>query len=196
MDEVDIPAGIDPAELRSWIQEVIGDLNAAGGPAERSLASTLGVYEFALGHPGHMPSFSSCLQSLGTAAVKPDYLASQQRVVDASPNHDFYLGLPPEASEWGVRFLKEILQELRTAVCARNSPYSKLKADYKSYPKAFAVAVATTTLSSVGITGPMALGVATFVLLVLGAATKNAFCKMTEEEALEAVKQAAQGAKP
>ncbi len=38
-----------------------------------------------------------------------------------------------------------------------------------------------------GISNPIALGVSTLVLLSLSQATKNAFCKMTDSEVLNAI---------
>lgn len=180
---------IETEEMSRWYRELASELRNTNGALEQSVASTIELYDFSLRQETPM-SFESSLQYLGTLTNNPDFLAAQYEYVKAHPERHFYTGLPPEAVEWGLRFLEQILAELRKAICSKDSEYSKLKTEYKSYPKAFATALASSTLASIGISGPVALGVATFVLIVLATATKNAFCNMTNQEALEAVRKA------
>jgi len=185
-------------EIRIWLRKLVRQLGASESASERGVAVMLNYYDFTLLTESSLPIIGSstsiaksCLQDLGLAIGNPDAVAKAQIYIEANPDVRFKLNVPPEASEWGLRFLGEILAEVRKAICAKNSEYSKLKAEYKSYPEAFAVALSTGALASLGINGPMALGVATFVLLVLATATKNAFCTMTDQEVLKAVQKAA-----
>lgn len=184
---------IDATEMRNWLLQLVGELHSTQGIVEEEVASTLEMYLVSAYSESviWMPSVEANLLYLGTLINKPDFFVEKRAYIKAHPNQLFYDSFPQGAGEWGLRFLKQILSELRKAICSKDSEYSKLKEEYKSHPKAFATAVATSALASLGVSGPMTLGIATFVLLILATATKNAFCKMTDEQALEAIREAA-----
>jgi hypothetical protein len=127
------------------------------------------------------------LATLGTVFRDPEFLAAQWTMVESTPDTMYSLSLPDQALEWGRQFIGQILKEIRAVVCENSKEYLKYKKEYRSYSKAFAVAVSSAVLNSLGITGPLALGLATVTLLVLAHATQNAFCKMTDEEVLKAI---------
>jgi hypothetical protein len=97
------------------------------------------------------------------------------------------LMFPPKSVEWGRQFIRTVLAEVRETVCGDKGTYAALRKEYDSYVKAFAVSISSSIMNLLGVSEPMALGLATLVLLILVSATKNAFCKMTDKEVLEAI---------
>jgi hypothetical protein len=94
---------------------------------------------------------------------------------------------PPSALEkarrWGIGFIAEFLQELRNILCGPKKSHRKLSDKFQA-----ALAFLTAALSKkLGIDNPTALGMALLVLLSLPRASKKAFCKMTDQEVLEAL---------
>jgi hypothetical protein len=131
---------------------------------------------------------------LGIAANDRDYLreyGETLRRLPKLPNVFFREKTPnrppnweDKTVEWGKVFLAQFLHEFRDLICAKGGAYGKIRSQYKGIPHAVAAAAATATISSLGITGPMALGVATLAVLSIGSVTKNALCKSTEEQIL------------
>jgi len=180
---------LDASEVRQLLIEAQRQLKAGGNPAERNIAGRLGVYEFDFLFTGtdfEMP-LEETLRVIGAAVQGQGFLADQQETVDSMPDTNFYLGFPPEAMEWGRQFCVQVLKEIRSVVCDNSKEYRDLQKQFQSYPKAFAVAVSACLLNTCGLSSPMALGVATLLLLVLGQTTKNAFCKMTDQQVLAAI---------
>jgi len=177
---------VDREELVSLLAQAEEELKASGGDAEKNLASYLHLHRFAIGDDS-MVELEGTIGILGTAVTAPRFLEEQQRHIDANPNLMFATRLPESAFQWGRQFVKEFLREIRKTICANNAESSQLKEEYQSYAKAFAVAGSAVVLDMLGVAGPMALGITTLLLLTLSRATKNAFCKMTDEEVLRAI---------
>ena len=81
--------------------------------------------------------------------------------------------------------MKEILKEVRVLVCdakVRKRHGLVNFSDYKAYPRALGVSLSTVIMTKLGVTEPMAIGIATLVILSLAQATQNAFCNMTDAE--------------
>ena len=125
---------------------------------------------------------------LGVISVSPEYVDRQQLLLEANPNLMYKLGLPNKAFEWGMAFLIQILKEVRSVICGEQThgrgSLVKLS-DYRAYPKALGVSLSTSIMAQFGVNEPMAIGIATLVLLTLAQATKDAFCQMTDEEVLK-----------
>lgn len=178
---------LDQNQVRTLLNEVQQKLLERGGDVERNLAATMSYFEYTFMEPADAISLENTVQIIGTAVNDPEFLAGQQRFVESSPNVHHMTILPDKAYEWGKLFLYQMLKEIRAIICTENSEYIKLRDEYKSYPKAFAVAVSAALMAKLGVNGPMALGIATLVLLSLAQATKNSFCTMTDEQVLRKI---------
>ena len=89
-------------------------------------------------------------------------------------------------------FLWEYLAGLRELICGKPGKKAKRTTDdslphENSYPYAVATAVASWIMHSLGVSSPVALGLATLILIKLAKTTKNAFCKMTDAEVLASI---------
>jgi hypothetical protein len=186
-DDVLVHYDLNRNEITALLYEVSQELTKSGGDAERNLATNLFLFHDAFNDPNGEVALEDTIQILGTAANDPQYLANQQRLLDATPNVDYMTILPDKAYEWGKQFLLQTLREVREIICTNSGEYANLKNEYKSYPKAFAVAVSTALMAKLGASSPMALGIATLVLLSLAQATKNSFCKMTDEQVIKKI---------
>ena len=131
------------------------------------------------------------IELLGAATHAPEFIADQQLLVERTPDRNYCLGLPDDAFRWGVRFLQEIPKEVRALICdkkARRKAGLVNFKDYRAYPKALGVSLATVITTKLGVTEPMAIGIATLVLLTLAQVTTDTFCKMTDEQVVETIK--------
>jgi hypothetical protein len=134
---------------------------------------------------------------LGIVASDRDYLMEYGEILRNLPKipNVSFMEKPParpaywreKTVEWGKTFLAQFVHEFRNLVCAKGGTYGKIRSQYKGIPQAVAAAASTAVISSLGVTEPMALGVATLAVLSVGSVTKNAFCKSTEEEILKAI---------
>jgi hypothetical protein len=188
-EELLVHYGLPKEEVRKLLSEVDAALRASGKDEERNMASLMFMLNFEFMESRARMSLEDSLAWIGTVARDREFLARQQRMVDSTPNTLYMLSLPPGAAEWGKGFLKEILRGIRKAICTESAEYSGLKKEYVGYPKAFAVAASSAVLSSLGISSAMALGLATLVLLVLAQATKDAFCRMTDDDVLKSIEE-------
>jgi len=134
---------------------------------------------------------------LGIVAEDREYLAEYATVLKNLPR---VAGLhfrekPPErpagwrrkTAAWGREFLVQFAREFRRLVCEDKGVYAKIKREHAGIPQAVAAAATTAAIASLGVSGPMALGVATLAVLSVTSVTKNAFCKSTEAEVLQAI---------
>ena len=88
-------------------------------------------------------------------------------------------------SHYGVvSFFIILMSELRTVICGKGKNPKKLGTNSQAVLTALAAAITR----KIGITDPTAMGIAVLMLITLGAATKKAFCKMSDIDALNAVK--------
>ena len=156
---------------------------------ERWLGNFLDHYKWDAGMGLTIFGELALVQHLGVAVADRVFAASQQELIEATPNRYYRLGIPDRAFEWGVKFIKEILKEVRLLICnekARKKAGFDLS-DYKSYPRAMGISLASVITAKLGVTEPMAIGIATLVLLSIAQAVKNAFCTMTDDQVIEVI---------
>lgn len=162
-----------------FVAEISAQLQHSEDPAERWLGAKLATYQIvglkALGR-------DAPLEFLGVITTDPEFAAEQRLMVEANPNRAYSLRVPDAAKEWGEKFLRQILKEVRDRICAKQST-----AIGRAVPQATAVSLAAWITTELGIGGVLAVGIATFVLIVVSS-IKGAFCKMTTEEAIAAVR--------
>lgn len=132
------------------------------------------------------------IEYLGVIVGDPEFARKQQLLTEAADNVAWSLSLPEMAGQWGTKFLAEILNEIRQAICGHKRKGKAVRAvldlsDRETYTKAIGASVATIVMGRLGVTEPVAIGVATLALITVGNATKNAFCTMTEQEVLDAI---------
>jgi hypothetical protein len=84
---------------------------------------------------------------------------------------------------WGKEFIGELLRSLRNIIC-KNNQLPRMS-QYHVYPEAVFAAIAAEIMQRTGHTESMALGLATLILMILARITKEAFCKMTDDEVLK-----------
>lgn len=179
--------GLRMSEVAEHLHELRKQLASSSVPADQVLSEYISLYSYAFITPNGSVSLKSTIEILGTTVNGPDFFARQHSVTtDTLPVAHMTI-LPDKAYEWGMQFLKQVLCEVRVIVCTRSKEYARLRKEAGSYPKAFAVAVSAGVMNTLGVTSPMALGIATLVLLALAQATKNAFCKMTDEDVIKAI---------
>jgi hypothetical protein len=82
-------------------------------------------------------------------------------------------------------FVVLLLDELRTLICGKGKNPTKLGPESQAMLGALAAAIAR----KLGISDATSVGLAVLVLITLGQATKNAFCKMSNAEVLAKLKQ-------
>ena len=166
----------DDLDTMYWVINQIN--NSDPGLAERGMVQTLLNYRVegidAFGKHG-------ALDIIGVAVEKPEKL-----YFESNPRGDYSVRLPDDAWIWGGKFIWEILKEIRKIICDERHGGVDLT-DYKNYPKAVSVALAGVVMNAIGVKEPMALGIATLILMALGNATKNAFCTMTNESVIHAL---------
>jgi hypothetical protein len=92
---------------------------------------------------------------------------------------------------WSKRFLLELLAELRDLICGDSSKKSKRRSKKlpgkESYGYFVATSIAAYIMELLHVSNAVALGLATLILIRIGQSTRNAFCKMTDREILEAM---------
>jgi hypothetical protein len=89
----------------------------------------------------------------------------------------------PRGVLWGIDFIKTILKELRDLLCGKGKKPKALSANSHALLSALAALIA----KKLGVADSTAIALAVLVLVALGRATKNAFCKMTKKEVLMAL---------
>lgn len=178
---------LDLQAVDNLLFQVVNDLRSSEDPAERGLGSELNLVRFALNDQGAF-AVGSALGYIGHATTGRGHLRKQTIFFEQNQDKMFYTAIPPEMADWGKQFLKEILREIRKAVCT-DKPMDSEAADSRSYPKAIAVAISSTVMNACGVDSAMALGIATLVLLTISRATKQAFCTMTDDNVLAAIEQ-------
>ena len=134
---------------------------------------------------------------LGIVAEDRQYFAEYAAILEKLPRISgvYFREKPPErpvdwrrkTAAWGREFLAQFAREFRGLICDSDGAYEKVKRDYAGIPQAVAAAATTAAIMSLGVSGPMALGVATLAVLSVTSVTKNAFCKSTEMEVLRAI---------
>jgi len=174
-------------DFRALVEEASIALDKSPNPLDRALRSWLRVYSFVLERETGEVSFRDAIAFIGTFTRNPEFLIHQQTMVDSSPGVRFSLRLPDEAKEWGIRFLYQVMREVRTIVCGRAKDRKGSRKVDAGYTKALAVSISTTVLNTLNVHDPATLGLATLILITLSQATKNAFCKMTDAEVLGAI---------
>lgn len=167
--------------LDRWLSEIGHELERSDDPAGRFVAGDLLTAMYLGGQPA-----AHHMARLGIVLNDPAFVREYDAMRAAPSNVTYSVRFPPRAAEWGRQFIATSLKEIRAAVCdvAKDNRYADVQKDGAGYAKAVAVSIATGVLAGVGLTGPLALGVGTLVLLTLSRATKNAFCHMTDEAVL------------
>lgn len=89
--------------------------------------------------------------------------------------------------KWSVQFIKQLLAELRDIICKPQKKRNELSAE----THAVIASIAAVIVQRFHIDAATAAAVAVLILLALARATKRAFCKMTDEEVLNALEQEA-----
>lgn len=79
---------------------------------------------------------------------------------------------------WAARFVATFLTEIRGAICGADPGHSVEGLTARGA----ASAVAGWAVGALGLSNPIAFGIATLVVLVLGSALRTSFCRMTEPE--------------
>ena len=82
---------------------------------------------------------------------------------------------------WTQNFLKYFFKEVYEIICIEQQAKEISQASDISM-KGIATSLAAWMVSALGFTGPLAIGLATAVLLILAKATKGAFCQMSHEQ--------------
>lgn len=123
------------------------------------------------------------LEIIGVAVERPSNWSPPK----PRPGVAYAVRFPAAAFAWGLGFLREILKEIRAIICTKKGAAGVNLKDYKNYPRGIAAALAAVIVRKIGVEEPMALGLATFALIAVANATKNAFCKMTDDEVLIAL---------
>lgn len=190
--------GLKRDEVTGYLHELQRQLASSSVLIEQGLSRYITLYQYAFVDPDGSVSLKATIEILGTAVRDPAFLAHQHPVTTGTSVVESYTTmsnrrmtymtiLPDKAYEWGMQFLQQVLREVRLIVCTRSKEYARLRKEAGSYPKAFSVAVSAGVMNALGVTSPMALGIATLVLLAFAQATKNAFCKMTNGDVLRAI---------
>jgi hypothetical protein len=166
-------------ELFQLAGELRRRLHDGADPAQRALGGILTELTSSAAR-GEQPSMTSSLSALGALAISFAPAASttyEQRSL--RPPIALYI--------WGREFLKQMLKEIRAAICSDEPSYSGLRKEYHGLPKAAAVAVSTFIMGTFGVDEPVALGTGVLALLTVAHSTRNAFCNMTDDEVLRAI---------
>ncbi len=179
--------GLNQREVRELLRDVERQLLNTGGYAEAELASIFSLYNFDLRDPNAGMAVKDTVELIGAAVSKPEVFADQRRLRERNPNARFIMRLPDEAYEWGKKFIREVLKEVRKSVCAKQGEYSKLREEYVNYPKALATAISAAVFNVLGVADPIGLGIATLILLTLSRVTRNAFCNMTDDQVIQSI---------
>ena len=181
MSDVDLDA--KAPRFDPFILDLQDRLKQSENPTERWLGGKLTIYTYfgleGLGRDGP-------LQYLGTVTSAPDFVVEQQLMCEGNPDRAYSIRLPEGASEWGERFLRQIMKELRDRICS--APASTRAAARRSYPKAFAASIGTALVAQFGFSDPVAIGIATLVIVTVTGSTKDAFCKMTTDQVIAEIK--------
>ena len=82
--------------------------------------------------------------------------------------------------QWAYNFATLFFTEIRDAICRDEKAHSVEGLTARGA----ASAVAGWAVSALGLSNPIAFGVATLIVLVLGSALRSAFCTATQEEIL------------
>jgi hypothetical protein len=83
-----------------------------------------------------------------------------------------------DGRSWATRFATTFLTEIRGAICGTDPGHNVEGLTARGA----ASAIAGWVVGALGLSNPIAFGVATLVVLVLGSALHTSFCKMTEPE--------------
>lgn len=85
--------------------------------------------------------------------------------------------------QWAIAFVTQFFTEVRDAICRDEKAHSVEGLTARGA----ASAVAGWAVAALGLSNPIAFGIATLVVLVLGSALRSAFCTTTREEILASV---------
>jgi hypothetical protein len=94
---------------------------------------------------------------------------------------EFRRGSSKLALQWAREFVREFLTEIRSAICADHSGKRRGRSNALTARSA-ATGLASWLGASFAISNPVALALATFVLLLISSAAISAFCSLTEDE--------------
>lgn len=176
--------GVSRSRLRRTLFDLSSELQASDDPLAKSIATGLLLSWDELRTGKELPA-DSALSYVGVATNDPAWLTLQSANPRAE-NIAFKIAWPESATRWGRAFVRELLGELRSVICDNNSQYSSLTKELGS-AKAFVVVVAPILVSRLGIADPAASGLAGLIMLCLLNASRNTFCKMTDQQVIEAL---------
>jgi hypothetical protein len=183
-----------------FVLDAANTLRDSNRAEERWLGSIIYSYHMASDRSGGQNPLSimgetALLEFLGTITQYPEFARKQRQMLESGPQEGSVLystRLPEDAYAWGALFIYQMLKELRSLICETQTESKTGIVDlkeFKAYPKALGVSLASLVMAKLGVTEPMAMGIATLVLLSLAQATKNAFCASTDEEVIKAIRE-------
>ena len=110
----------------------------------------------------------------------------------AGPPAGYVAGAFDSAAHVTRRFLYHWWEEIQAILC-RDDHLGKAAQAADLSAKTVATSLAVWLTGTFGIVSPVAVGLATVILLVLGQASRNALCRMTRDEVVQAVSARTQG---
>lgn len=158
-----------------------------GVRAELSRSSTDIDQYFASYLQAHLDSKTGLppISFLGIAAQRAEILSKRQYTTDAAWDEKRAVQSESMPLKWGRNFIKQILLELRKIICGPKNKSTKLGSESAAVISAIAIMIVT----KFHVNSVTANGFAVVILLALAQATRNAFCTMTDEEVLAALKE-------
>jgi hypothetical protein len=151
------------------IGAVVGELSKSGSSIDQKLRQYLENVSSA-------PTRSNTFDKLALSPV-----ALLEDVVAEIDEEARRAGIIRKRSGGALTFFLILLGELRTIICGKGKTPKKLGSTSQTVLTALAAAI----VQKLGISNPTATAVAVLMLIALGRATKNAFCRMSDTEALK-----------
>jgi hypothetical protein len=157
------PYGYATAEM---LQEALNKLSTSDLPLDRLIVSSLHLEQ---GHAEFGVEYRRIAPSSVLASTITEIHEERRKA-----------GVVQKGAAGLSSFFLSILDELRAIICGKGKSAKKLGKN----SQAILAAVAAVVSRALGIGDPTATGIAVLVLITLGQATKNAFCKMSTAEFL------------
>lgn len=173
-----------PDAYAETLEKLWNDTLLSKNELERSLNAYFWIYAEAAKEKKSFV-FGETLEIIGILSENPDYFIESSRS-NLSGNELYRTRLPAMALAWGMKFFKQFLKEIRKILCNKKKGKVTFK-EYKDIPKALIASLATSLMATLHITNPVAIGMATLIILIIATATKKALCTMTDEEVLKEI---------
>jgi hypothetical protein len=164
------PFYIEPTTILS----IVSDLRESANSVDQRLSRYLEDLSRGTGR--------DAIAVLGMAARDANVI--RVMTTDSVPERRDHLAALIGPLNWATSFIRQIIAELREIICGSKKKPKGLGEKSQAIIAAITVAIA----SRFHIPPGTATGLAVLVLLALSRATKKAFCKMTDEEVLAALK--------